>query len=440
MKRTTTSRRGWMGALLAGGSALAIASSAFAGGFALREQSTVFQGTSFAGDGAGGTLSSMFWNSAAVAFVTGGIVTESSYSIIFPDSQITTQPGSTLFGILPSDSDNIGKIAILPSSYAAVRLDEKLSFGLAINSPFGLVTEPSNRFWAGQTFARTSDIKTYNVNPVLAYKLTPQLGIGVGLQIEYITGRLKQASGITPNSLNALIDAHDWGVGWTAGMLWTPTSTTSIGLGYRSQIKHDLSGTISIPNSPVLPAAVGTHINANVTLPEMITASFRQGISPSWTLLGTVEWTRWSRLQQLDIVCDGAANVVFCPLGAGQLSRTLQFGWHDSWFFSLGAEHQWSPQTTLRFGLAYEISPIQNPNERSPRVPDSDRIWASIGASYKLTPSTTIDLAYTHIFLKDSTLDRIESGLRLVADVEGSVDILSLGLRTQLWAPAEPLK
>ena len=45
------------------------AGDASAGGFAVREQSSSFLGTSFAGNAAGGDMSSMYWNSAALGMM-----------------------------------------------------------------------------------------------------------------------------------------------------------------------------------------------------------------------------------------------------------------------------------------------------------------------------------------------------------------------------------
>ncbi|MFP4539160.1 MAG: aromatic hydrocarbon degradation protein, partial [Dichotomicrobium sp.] len=62
-------RWGAAGAALCAG--LVFSTSAFAGGFAVREQSAYYQGMSFAGAAAGDDLSSMFWNSAAAAAAPG---------------------------------------------------------------------------------------------------------------------------------------------------------------------------------------------------------------------------------------------------------------------------------------------------------------------------------------------------------------------------------
>ena len=428
---------GCAGALLA---ATVVVTPALAGGFGVREQSTEFQGMSFAGNGTtGGSLSGMFWTPAVAAFAPVGYYSESHYAAILGNVEITAGPGSTLLAF-GAESGNIAKDAIVPASYMSYRVNERLVFAMSVNSPFGLVTEPSNRAWAGQTFARTSEIKTYNFSPTLAYRVTPTLAIGVGLQIEHIEGRLKSASGVLPTSLNLLVQGDDTAFGFTAGVNWTPVPGTHIGFGYRSSIDHTLEGTIRIPDSPVSFANIGSAIKAGVTLPEIATFSVRHDVNPRWTVLGSVEWAHWDRAQKLDIVCanNGAGNPVFCPGGNGQLVRSLALGWHDSWFFALGAEHVYSERLKLRAGIAYELSPIQAADERTLRVPDVDRLWTSIGATYKWNEAMTFDFAYTHIFgIGDDQIDRTESGIRFVGTVDSQVDIVSVALRMKLGGGTE---
>lgn len=442
MKRNKSARRGLIGALLAGGSALAIASSAFAGGFAVREQSTQFLGTAFAGSAAGMGLSSMFWNPATITDFKSGLWSESNVALILPNSEITALPGSTLCPLLPCESGDIGKDALVPASYYAYALTPNLVLGLGMNSPFGLVTEPSNRFWAGQNHSRTSDIKTFNLNPNVAYRVAPGLSIGLGLQIEWIRGRLKQASGVTPNSSNVVLDAEDVAVGFTAGIMWKPAAWTTIGLGFRSSVNHNLEGMVFLAQNPIGPGFGDAGVKANVKTPEIVTLSLRQGLSPTLTGLFTVEWTNWSRLQSLDVVCTTPSNVINllgCP-GPGALQSSLPLNWHDGWFVSGGLEWMANEKLTLRGGLAWERSPIQNPSERTSRVPDNDRIWASLGLTYKVTQTMSVDFAYAHIWVDDGQIDRTASGIRLFADVDSSVDIISVALKTKLWGGEEPLK
>jgi long-chain fatty acid transport protein len=409
---------------------IAFSGPATAGGFAIREQSTVFQGTSFAGNAAGGSLSSMFWNPAAAGQFN-GINVESGYSLVLPDSELTALPGTTTLA-LGAQSGDIGDTALVPSSYASYQINKDFVLGLAINAPFGLTTDPSNRIWAGSYDALESKILTYNFNPTLAYRVAPGLIVGAGLQVEYIYAGLRALGPVgPPGATTAVIKGDDVAVGFTAGILYSPAPGTTLGLGYRSKIDHELEGDAHLGN---FPAAGNPSVSAGVDTPEIVTLSLRQALAPDWTLLGTVEWTNWSRLQQLEVICDtlGAGPGTLCSGGIGSTLQTLPLGWHDGWFFSTGLEHQYNSNLTLRGGIAYELSPIQDPDERTIRVPDADRFWLSAGASYKWSDTTTLDIAYSHVFVEDSTTDRIGNAGRLVADVDTQVDIISVGIRSKV--------
>ena len=45
------------------------------------------------------------------------------------------------------------------------------------------------------------------------------------------------------------------------------------------------------------------------------------------------------------------------------------------------------------------------PNDtRTPRIPDGDRTWVSLGLGHAFTSLFSIDLGYTHIFVKQSPI------------------------------------
>ena len=122
---------------------------------------------------------------------------------------------------------------------------------------------------------------------------------------------------------------------------------------------------------------------------------------PNTRLLGTIEWTNWSRFGVIPI------NRLARALGGGN-DLTLPGNWHDGWLYSVGLEYDVNQKLTVRTGVAFEKSPIQNATERLIQVPDSDRWWASVGATYKWSEKFTFDFAYTHIFFDDAPFDRTE--------------------------------
>jgi long-chain fatty acid transport protein len=437
---TTSRRAGILGtALLCGFSAFA--PQAHAGGFAVHEQSTTYLGTAFAGSAAGGDISSTYWNPAAAGMLAGCNMA-SGYSLILGRGDETADGGLFATGTigapgLSPNSTDIGSDAVVPASYLTCQLSDKLYAGLALNSPFGLLTKPDDLAWAGSPIAITSKVFTANINPMLAYKLTPALTLGVGLQVEYFRLRLTHGSFLsqlgTPISGARIYEADDWGVGATAGLLWQPLPGTSIGVGYRSAVGIDVSGTFRRGAGPG--PAVSAQAEASLTQPEQVTFSLRQAVAPQWTILGTVEWHNWSRLGDVAAVGSG------CPKG---VCEVLNLNWRDGWFFALGAEYAYSPSLLLRGGVAYEISPIED-NTRDILIADSNRLWLSAGASYKYSEQIVIDLAYAHIFFEDASFciasaannggsTHCNAGtpaqaVLLRGSADSAADIVSVGLR-----------
>lgn len=403
----------------------ASAGTASAGGFAPREQSAYFLGSAYAGAAAGGTLSSMFWNPAAVGQFD-GINSDSNYSLILPDTEINAT-GGLLFGASANKSSgDIGDTAVLPASYFSYQLNEKAVFGMGVNAPFGLTTDGAFN-WVGSRLARESKIATYNFTPTLAYRVTPGVIIAAGLQVEFMDAQLRSAFGAAGGPTSA-IKGDDWGFGFTAGILLTPSAGTSIGLGIRSKVDHDLEGTFHVPG-----VFTPRPITADVSLPEIVTFSLRHEVVPSWTVLGTVEWTNWSRVPELRVNCVNATPGL-CAAGGPLGGAPLHLGWEDGWFISGGLEHKHSDQLTLRAGLAWEKSPIQTAEGRTLRVPDADRIWASLGASYKYSEWTTLDIGYSHVFVEDApvNVDLFGAQGAVVGQAESSADIISVGVRSKL--------
>ena len=439
--------RTWLRATCALALVMAATGAAQAGGFAIREQSAVGLGSAFAGIAAGGAQSSMFWNPATMTQVP-GLQSESVLTGILPFASHNVDATRSTFGALGGAGDS-GIDALVPGSYYSMQFAQRFWLGLSINSPFGL----SVRFpdaWAGRNYAEDTRLSTYNATPSIAYEVNDWLSVGAGVQIQYAHADL--ASGIPVNGFGvppglgqlASIEGSGWGFGATLGATLKPTPTTTIGIGWRSAIDQEINGSLTLPPGPAFgpPLSTPGSVSTTLHLPDMVSLGLRQQIGPQWTLLGTVEWTNWSRI---------GTSVIEQPSGAtatvvGKAS-TLPFQYEDGWFFSLGAEYKWNERLTLRGGLAYEKSPITDA-VRTPRLPDNDRFWIAVGGSYQLTPKIALDAGYTHIFVKDTPIDiSATSGnpwyngtVSYVGSVDAHVDIISVALRYRWDNPVVPEK
>lgn len=219
----------------------AAAPSAMAGGFDIQQQSTVFMGMSSAGNAAGGSIGSMFWNPAAAGAYS-GLNTESSYILVLPSGEVTgTSP--TPFD---RNSGEIGIDALTSSSYGTYQFAKDLWLGMAINAPFGVATKPDNTSYAGSVLGQTTKLTTVNANPTIAYRIAPGITIGAGIQIEWARAKLRFDE-VGGGFGNAQFKGDDWAFGATAGIMLEPARGTTIGLGYRSRLSHDFDGDLDQP-------------------------------------------------------------------------------------------------------------------------------------------------------------------------------------------------
>jgi len=405
---------------------------------------------SFAGAAAGDDLSSMFWNAAAAASASGINVAAHS-SVVFPHNEIEAEGGDlTLVPGAGRQSGQIGDPTFVPAAYANYQINENWFVGLALNGAFGFATKPEKRDFAGTPIADSSRIFSLTANPNLAYKLTPELTLGVGVQVLYADVRLTSrdpSEGTAPNFPRGReIDADDWAYGFTAGAIWNPAPGTRIGVGYRSSIDVEAEGKCKgfglSNNDPDVEVGTGCltnpSIEAELTLPDLVTASFSQVITERWKVHGTVEWANWSTVPGVvDFVNDN-----------GQIVDVFPLDYEDGWFFSGGVEYAWKPDTVLRAGVAYEISPIDD-DIRNVSLPDNERVWLSAGFSTKITEGTKLDFGYSHLFVEDASIEeptanpQSPTGLAFEGEATGDIDIVTVGLTHNFGGPEpelEPLK
>jgi long-chain fatty acid transport protein len=346
-----------------------------------------------------------------------------SASGIFGNSKNNAEAGTLVpFGL--GGTGNVAENALVPGSYFSYQVSPNFWIGMSVNAPFGLaVSFPGGTFpagWAGQEYAAGgSHLRTYNATPSIAWQINNWISVGAGVQIMY------SDAGLTRNAIPGIATAHlegnGWSYGFTAGVTLTPTPTTTIGLGWRSAMDMDLDGTMRVD-----PFFSGAPVDLEVKLPDIVSLGIRQQLGPQWTVMGTVEWSHWSRI--------GTSVVNGAPGGTA-----IGFEYDDGWFFSAGAEYRWSPALALRAGIGYEISPVTD-GVRTPLVPDNDRIWLSAGLSYNITQALKLDFAYTHIFVKDGPISLVANPpatfTTYIGNVEAHVDIVTVGLSYSWGAPA----
>lgn len=388
---------------------------AHAAGFALTEKSGSSIGNAFAGAAtAAEDASTMLSNPAGLTRIDGTQLVLAGYaiqsSINFHNHDSRTLQGIADQKLTGESGGDAGSLALIPTLYFATDLNENIKMGLGIHSPFALKTEYADN-WVGRYDAIKSSLKTVNINPALAYKVNDRLSLGAGLNAQYIKAELSNAIDFgticalgsvgtcaAPQSRDGQLklEGKDWSWGYNLGLLAEPVQGTRIGLAYRSKVGHHLRGDATFSNVPLalsaLPDLANGDIKAGIVLPETAAVSVMHQFNNKWDVMADVLWTRWSQFQELRV-----------ERSNGALLGATQEHWENARRYSVGASYKHHEALKLRFGVAYDESPVPDAF-RNPRIPDNDRWVLGLGASYKVSASDVLDVGYLRIFMKDSSL------------------------------------
>jgi long-chain fatty acid transport protein len=401
---------------------------AAASAFALYEQGASGLGNAYAGAAAvSEDATTVWWNPAGMSRLAPGKHFAIGAAAILPSTKFenTSSTPATLSN--PARNGNggdAGSSAIVPSGFFAMDINSRLNFGIAINSPFGLKTE-YDQDWIGRFQGISSEVKTVNINPAISYKLSDTASVGAGInyqhgEVNLLTAVNYSAAAFSaggPAALTAVggpgvegqnsteADGDAWG--FNIGTLFNLTPVTRLGIHYRSQLKYNLDGTTSFSSVPAALAASPLLRNGNIKLdiktPDSLSFAVAHRLSDAWELLGDLTWWHWSSLQQLPVVrADG-------PIAGTTVGSPLTFNFRNTYRASVGANYKMGGPWTLKFGAAYDQTPVPNAESRSVRLPDSDRYWLSVGARYQVMRNGVLDFGYSFVHVSNADINNIQN-------------------------------
>lgn len=373
-----------------------------------------------------------------------------------------------------------------------------LSVGIGLTVPFGLETDYQPD-WVGRYAALRTKLITFDIQPTVAYRFLDRISIGAGLDIQYASARLSQAidfgeigaetlapfyaalpgrlaasgvplaaipgavaateraysaAGFVPQGHDGVaeVQGDDWSVGFTVGLVFEYLKGNELqflqdgrfGFSYRSAIDHTLKGTGEFRGVPSL-TATGAPVqfpfpsalqdvffnqgaSAGLDLPAVFHFSLYQRFLQKFAVMGDIEWTRWDRLQQIDINFSSPSTP----------ANVLNLQYDDTVRYSVGFEWYALKQLTLRAGFAYDETPIQSAETRTPRIPDNDRYFVSAGLRWQPCSYVALDVGYAHLFMQDPTVDFTDSlGHNVKGKFDVGIDVVSASI-TFLWGGPKP--
>lgn len=408
---------------------------AHAGGFYLQEQSVKGAGRAYSGEVADQGAASLWWNPASIGGLQGGDGAL-GFSAILPRGNVDNQ--NTLIqrplqAFSPVGGDQRSRNPIdngyLPSGAIAYGITPQIAVGLALTSPYSFTTDYSGSSWARYTASRTM-LRTYDIQPSVAIQPVAGLSIGAALNIEYSKASL---ANYLPNLSSAQADGYQsldgdgWDVGWSVGGQYK-TGPLSLGVAYKSAIRHTLKGNVTIQGLQGLLAGNNGVIatEASFRTPWQLTFGARLAVNDKLTFNAQATRFGWSKFDDIYL--------------SAPLSLALPENYRDTWAVAAGVDLALTPKWTLRSGVQYDETPTQD-GHRDARVPDGNRWNFAGGASYALSHAFTIDAAANYIRVNGASIDKATlayptapAGFQTPILVNGrlgdaSVIVLSLGGR-----------
>ena len=395
-------------------SSLLAVGAACGAGFGLYEASA--RGNAMGGALVGSTrdASSVYYNPANMTETTNvSVMVGATFVWLYSDVSVDGR----------SQRDMDPGLFVIPNFYVTTPVWGDLYFGLGLYCEDGLGTQYGERWaLAGDTVETT--MEQFSLNPNLAYKITDWWSLAAGIKMSYIYfyNRKRPYWGAPGYNLQSELEGDDVSLGYNVGTSFRlfenkDLGRLSLGVVYRSQIRHEIEGDFDIDGRvphpvygsvPYRLAGGDRHSDASakLTLPQSVTAGLNWD-SPNdrWHAGLATTWTEWSCVETIGFKIP-ARN----PSGE-RLSYRLPLDWEDVWRFSGGLEYDVTDDLSVRCGYVYDMDPSSE-ERGTTMLPGGDRHIIGLGAGYYIWRTLRLDVGYNLIMMTSGERDITVNGMR----------------------------
>ncbi|MCB9201790.1 MAG: outer membrane protein transport protein [Flavobacteriales bacterium] len=335
----------------------------------------------------------MFYNPAGISFIPEKI--SASAGIFGVSTKSMYQNSKTLYS---AETDNkLGTPFYAAFSYG---LKDNVCLGLSVTTPFGNSID-WGKDWEGQDLVQDIQLKSFFIQPTVAYKFNKWISAGVGYI--YATGSINLNRSISnisfsdgsPATLELNSNAN--GHGFNAGVYIRPTDKLDVSIAYRSKVKmkvKDGDANFNLPNGVVDSSGSGTFqtkndsFDATLPLSSELTLGVSYRVSPKWLLSSDINYAGWESYKSLDI------NFGHAKIGNDSNDNTLsktKKDFKNSFIYRIGTEYLITDKLAGRLGYYYDTSPVKD-EHWSPETPSTNNHTFTAGLGYQLKKEFSIDL------------------------------------------------
>ncbi|MFH2030347.1 MAG: porin [Bacteroidota bacterium] len=376
-----------------------LAGNLFAGGFLTGTQNARAMGMGHAFVGLANDASAIYFNPAGLANLKGTNVLFGT-TFIMPTMDFT---GPTP---LTTTTSSVEKTFTPINLYGTYSMDNGLSFGIGVFNPYGLGSEWADD-WIGKALAIETELRTFYINPTVAYKVSDNLSVGVGF--DYIISNIIMSRRITsvpgvPVPTNIKMDLEGDGKAaytFNFGVLFQATKDLSVGLAYRHSAEIEFDGevkfsdlSVGIPQiDPILAGAFKTSKGAaKITMPYDLRVGLSYNAMTNLIVNADFQYVGWESYKELKATFDNPTYDMASPKN-----------WENSMGIKVGGEYTMDA-FAFRAGYVFDGNPIPT-KYMDPSLPGADRHEFTLGLGYQITSSIRVDAAYQFISFENEVKD-----------------------------------
>jgi long-chain fatty acid transport protein len=320
--------------------------------------------------------STSYFNPAGMSLLNSSQVMLGS-QVILPYANFSVGSVNTISG---NNGGSAGVLAPGLGGYYVYHFSPKINFGISLTSPYGGAFSYDNH-WVGRYVVQQTTFYTMDLNPTISYQVNSWLSVGGGFVYEYANLNQTVALPLTPTvDGQANINVANFAPSFNAGVLFTPRPETKIGIAFRYQIVHDLSGNTNFLNISATPKTT-----TKMVMASNVIASLAQMIGQKFTLLGELGWADWSSMKNSIITIDGYSSIT-------------PNNWNDTYRVGLGGRYQFTSAFMYQLGVSYDSSPTTT-SKRLPDLPVDGQVRVGTGIKYNLIPAVALGISYEYMYL-----------------------------------------
>ena len=357
-------------------------------GFQVNFQGQKQQGMGFAGTALFQDAASIFYNAGSIAFSNENSANVSVTPIFANVLYVDSATGGAY-----RTENPVGTPFCAYGLFQHKKL-EKFKFGLGIYTPFGSTVKWEDN-WIGRFAITRLKLQAIYIQPTISYRLSKKIGIGGGFIYSKGSVNLQKDIPVQDslgNYSHVELNGKAAGFGFNLGVNFQVNDQFSMGLSYRSKIKMSVKkgeADFSVPSSLASNFPNG-NFSGTLPLPDVATIGFAYKVSKKWTLAIDINHVGWKSYDTLAF--DYALNT------SSLLDTKSPREYKNIFAFRGGGEFRASKNLDLRFGGGFGFTPVQD-GYLTPETPDANRIYGTLGISYRFTNRFSMDasLYYTHL-------------------------------------------